>query len=138
MFGVELHPASLRVGWTSYTAQRTDNPPREAERGMEAKPRRHLFFLREPERLWALNPDSNLCQVRRAIAWLDPRVEPSEMRRLAAVLLLREMAEQSPAVFNVHVKVGGMLGPGGTCTWAKVKGQECQVTGLRCWAEGKA
>jgi FKBP12-rapamycin complex-associated protein len=31
-------------------------------------------------------------------------VEPSEFRRLAAVLLLREMAEQSPAVFNVHVK----------------------------------
>uniref|UniRef100_A0A7R9YR22 Serine/threonine-protein kinase TOR n=1 Tax=Chlamydomonas euryale TaxID=1486919 RepID=A0A7R9YR22_9CHLO len=43
-------------------------------------------------------------EVRRAVAWLDPRVEPSEMRRLSAVLLLREMAEQSPAVFNVHVK----------------------------------
>ncbi len=26
------------------------------------------------------------------------------MRRLAALHLLREMAEQSPAVFNVHVK----------------------------------
>ena len=38
------------------------------------------------------------------------------MRRLAALMLLREMAEQSPAVFNVHVKVwvcGGGGGEGG-------------------------
>lgn len=42
--------------------------------------------------------------MRRAISWLDPRVEPSEARRFAAALLLRQMAEQAPAVFNVHVK----------------------------------
>ncbi|GAX78992.1 hypothetical protein CEUSTIGMA_g6432.t1 [Chlamydomonas eustigma] len=43
-------------------------------------------------------------EVRRSVMWLDPRVEPSEMRRLAALHLLREMAEQNPAVFNIHVK----------------------------------
>lgn len=43
-------------------------------------------------------------QVKRSIAWLDPRGEPHENRRLAAALLLREMADKAPAVFNLHVK----------------------------------
>ena len=64
-------------------------------------------------------------QVRRAVTWLDPRVEPNEMRRLAALMLLREMAEQSPAVFNVHVKVcvwGGGGGGIGQTTLGKESG----------------
>lgn len=44
-------------------------------------------------------------QVKRAIAWCDPRTEPSDARRITATMLLREMAEQAPAVFNVHVKM---------------------------------
>ncbi|MEW5308376.1 MAG: hypothetical protein WDW38_000344 [Sanguina aurantia] len=43
-------------------------------------------------------------QIKRALSWCDPKVEPLEIRRLAGVLLLREMAEAAPAVFNVHVK----------------------------------
>lgn len=48
-------------------------------------------------------------QVNRALSWCDPK-DSTEAKRLAAVMMLREMAEQSPAVFNVHVKVswGGM------------------------------
>jgi FKBP12-rapamycin complex-associated protein len=42
--------------------------------------------------------------VRACLPWLDPGLEPSEARRYAAVLILREMAEAAPAVFNVHVK----------------------------------
>lgn len=45
-----------------------------------------------------------LAQIKRALSWCDPKVEPLEIRRLAGVLLLREMAEAAPAVFNVHVK----------------------------------
>ena len=47
------------------------------------------------------------------------------MRRLAALMLLREMAEQSPAVFNVHVKVcvwGGGGGGIGQTTLGKESG----------------
>eukprot|EP00798_Chlamydomonas_sp_ICE-L_P022752 gene22752-29919_t len=44
-------------------------------------------------------------EVNRALQWCDPRVEPSEARRLSAVLLLKELAERAPAVFNVHVKI---------------------------------
>ena len=44
-------------------------------------------------------------EVRRSIFWLDPKSEgTTDNRKLAAVMLLREMAEQSPAVFNTHVK----------------------------------
>ncbi|MEW5302322.1 MAG: hypothetical protein WDW36_005122 [Sanguina aurantia] len=43
-------------------------------------------------------------EIKRALSWCDPKVEPLEIRRLAGVLLLREMAEAAPAVFNVHVK----------------------------------
>jgi hypothetical protein len=45
-------------------------------------------------------------QVRRAIDWLHGRGELGsvEQRRYAAVLVLRELAEQAPAVFNVHVQ----------------------------------
>ncbi|GBF92737.1 target of growth-regulatory PI3K kinase [Raphidocelis subcapitata] len=43
-------------------------------------------------------------QVRDALPWLNPRLEPSEARRYAAVLILRELADCAPAVFNVHVK----------------------------------
>ncbi|KAF5842966.1 armadillo-type protein [Dunaliella salina] len=42
-------------------------------------------------------------EVNRALSWCDPR-DSTEAKRLAAVMLLREMAEQAPAVFNVHVK----------------------------------
>ncbi|KAG2481849.1 hypothetical protein HYH03_019185, partial [Edaphochlamys debaryana] len=43
-------------------------------------------------------------EIRRALAWCDPRSEPSECRRLTALLVLHEAAEAAPAVFNVHVK----------------------------------
>ncbi|GIL87381.1 hypothetical protein Vretimale_1690 [Volvox reticuliferus] len=43
-------------------------------------------------------------EIRRALSWCDPRVEPSESRRLTALLVLHEAAESAPAVFNVHVK----------------------------------
>lgn len=44
--------------------------------------------------------------MRRAIDWLYGRGDTGsvEHRRHAAVLVLRELAEQAPAVFNVHVK----------------------------------
>uniref|UniRef100_A0A7S3R516 Serine/threonine-protein kinase TOR n=1 Tax=Dunaliella tertiolecta TaxID=3047 RepID=A0A7S3R516_DUNTE len=42
-------------------------------------------------------------EVNRALSWCDPK-DSTEAKRLAAVMLLREMAEQAPAVFNVHVK----------------------------------
>ena len=41
-------------------------------------------------------------QVRRALDWL--RGERQESRRYAAVLILRQMALNAPAVFNVHVR----------------------------------
>ena len=41
------------------------------------------------------------CQVRRAIDWLGDK---GEARRYAAALILRELAESAPAVFNVHVR----------------------------------
>ena len=40
-------------------------------------------------------------QVRRAIEWLGDR---GEARRYAAALIARELAENAPAVFNVHVR----------------------------------
>ncbi|EFJ44271.1 target of rapamycin, growth-regulatory PI3K-like protein kinase [Volvox carteri f. nagariensis] len=43
-------------------------------------------------------------EIRRALSWCDPHVEPSESRRLTALLVLHEAAESAPAVFNVHVK----------------------------------
>ncbi|GLC61314.1 hypothetical protein PLESTB_001742500 [Pleodorina starrii] len=43
-------------------------------------------------------------EIRRALSWCDPRVEPSDSRRLTALLVLHEAAESAPAVFNVHVK----------------------------------
>lgn len=56
-------------------------------------------------------------QVREALPWLNSRLEPSEFRRYAAVLVCREMASEAPAVFNVHVKAfldgiwGGLRDP---------------------------
>ena len=47
----------------------------------------------------------NICpgmQVKRSLDWL--RGESQGNRRYAAVLILREMAENAPAVFNVHVR----------------------------------
>lgn len=41
-------------------------------------------------------------QVRRAIDWLQR--SQSDSRRYAAVLVLQELAENAPAVFNVHVR----------------------------------
>lgn len=49
-------------------------------------------------------PPPHTHQVRDALPWLNPRLEPSEARRYAAVLILRELADVAPAVFNVHVK----------------------------------
>ena len=40
--------------------------------------------------------------MRRSLDWL--RGESQGNRRYAAVLILREMAENAPAVFNVHVQ----------------------------------
>jgi FKBP12-rapamycin complex-associated protein len=40
-------------------------------------------------------------QVRRAIEWLTDR---GDARKYAAALILRELAENAPAVFNVHVR----------------------------------
>ena len=40
-------------------------------------------------------------QVRRSIEWLGDK---GEARRYAAALILRELAENAPAVFNVHVR----------------------------------
>ena len=42
-------------------------------------------------------------QVKCAIDWLAGG-DRGEARRYAAVLILREMAENAPAVFNVHVR----------------------------------
>jgi FKBP12-rapamycin complex-associated protein len=53
----------------------------------------------------ALTSDIVEAQIRRALSWCEPRQEVLD-RRIAAVTLLRELAEQAPAVFNVHVKVG--------------------------------
>eukprot|EP00882_Tetradesmus_deserticola_P018605 GHRQ01019983.1.p1 GENE.GHRQ01019983.1~~GHRQ01019983.1.p1 ORF type:complete len:439 (+),score=205.09 GHRQ01019983.1:451-1767(+) len=56
-------------------------------------------------------------QVREALPWLNSRIEPSEFRRYAAVLVCRELASEAPAVFNVHVKAfldgiwGGLRDP---------------------------
>lgn len=47
-------------------------------------------------------PCTWLAQVRRAILWL--REERSDPLRYAAALILRQMAENAPAVFNVHVR----------------------------------
>ena len=44
----------------------------------------------------------NCMQVKRSLDWL--RGESQGNRRYASVLILREMAENAPAVFNVHVK----------------------------------
>jgi hypothetical protein len=52
----------------------------------------------------ALTSDIVEGQIRRALSWCEPRQEVLD-RRIAAVTLLRELAEQAPAVFNVHVKV---------------------------------
>lgn len=41
-------------------------------------------------------------QVKRSLEWLQR--SQSDSRRYAAVLILREMAENAPAVFNVHVR----------------------------------
>ena len=42
-------------------------------------------------------------QVRRALHWLASR-ERVQQQRLAAALVLRELAAASPAVFNMHVR----------------------------------
>lgn len=41
-------------------------------------------------------------EVKRSLTWLQG--ERVEVKRYAAVLLLKEMAENAPAVFNVHVR----------------------------------
>ncbi len=46
--------------------------------------------------------DMHAMQVKRSLDWL--RGESQGNRRYAAVLILREMAENAPAVFNVHVR----------------------------------
>ncbi|XP_017224295.1 serine/threonine-protein kinase TOR isoform X2 [Daucus carota subsp. sativus] len=49
----------------------------------------------------AMTADEVECQVRNALEWL--RGERVEYRRFAAVLILKEMAENASTVFNVHV-----------------------------------
>ncbi len=49
----------------------------------------------------ALQQSMHHAQVRRSIEWLGDR---GEARRYAAALILRELAENAPAVFNVHVR----------------------------------
>ncbi|KAK9677349.1 hypothetical protein RND81_11G138000 [Saponaria officinalis] len=49
----------------------------------------------------AMTADEVEHQIRNALDWL--RVERTEHRRLAAVLILKEMAENASTVFNVHV-----------------------------------
>ncbi|BBN14806.1 serine/threonine-protein kinase mTOR [Marchantia polymorpha subsp. ruderalis] len=51
----------------------------------------------------ALTADVVEYQVRRALEWLQGQGERAEARRFAAVLILKEMAENAPTVFNVHV-----------------------------------
>ncbi|KAK9806315.1 hypothetical protein WJX72_010074 [[Myrmecia] bisecta] len=51
----------------------------------------------------ALTADIVEEQVKKAISWLRPD-ERQETMRYAGVLVLRELAENAPAVFNVHVK----------------------------------
>jgi FKBP12-rapamycin complex-associated protein len=50
----------------------------------------------------ALTADVVESEVRRSLEWLQR--SQNESRRYAAVLILREMAENAPAVFNVHVR----------------------------------
>lgn len=45
---------------------------------------------------------SSALQVKRSLEWLHG--EGAGNKRYAAVLILREMAENAPAVFNVHVR----------------------------------
>ena len=69
-------------------------------------------------------------QVRDALPWLSPRLEPSEARRYAAALVLRELAAAAPAVFNVHVRAfidgvwGGLRDP-------KLRVREASVAALQ-------
>ncbi|GMH23702.1 hypothetical protein Nepgr_025545 [Nepenthes gracilis] len=49
----------------------------------------------------AMTADEVEHQIKNALEWL--RAERVEHRRLAAVLILKEMAENAPTVFNVHV-----------------------------------
>ena len=68
-------------------------------------------------------------QVKCAIDWLAGG-DRGEARRYAAVLILREMAENAPAVFNVHVRAfidaiwAGLRDP-------KLIVREASVTALR-------
>ncbi|XP_076900196.1 serine/threonine-protein kinase TOR-like [Bidens hawaiensis] len=49
----------------------------------------------------AMTADEVECQMRNALQWLDS--ERVEYRRFAAVLILKELAENASTVFNVHV-----------------------------------
>ncbi|CAM6130085.1 unnamed protein product [Calypogeia fissa] len=51
----------------------------------------------------ALTADVVEYQVKRALDWLPAQGERAETSRFAAVLILKEMAENAPTVFNVHV-----------------------------------
>lgn len=51
------------------------------------------------------NLGANVLQVKRAIKWLRVREKELQVEsKLAACLILKQMAQNSPAVFNVHVK----------------------------------
>ena len=66
--------------------------------------------------------------MRRSLDWL--RGESQGNRRYAAVLILREMAENAPAVFNVHVQSFIEIIWAGLRD-AKVIVREASVTALR-------
>ncbi len=79
-------------------------------------------------------------EVQRCVPWLNPRLEPSEARRYAAVLILKQLADNAPAVFNVHVRPfidniwGAIRDPkvcvrARPCVWRVARG--CQK--VPCW-----
>jgi FKBP12-rapamycin complex-associated protein len=77
-------------------------------------------------------------KVREALPWLNSRLEPSEFRRYAAVLVCRELASEAPAVFNVHVKPfldgiwGGLRDPKLHVREASVQALEVRMCYVPC------
>lgn len=51
----------------------------------------------------ALTVDIVQFQVKEALEWLDQEDKGSERRRLAAVLVLKELARNTPTLFNAYV-----------------------------------
>lgn len=82
-------PGMASEGGSKPPARAVATHPTAAAPSTQAAHRRHA-------------PPRPLLQVKRGIQWLAaPR---QEHLRLAGVLLLRELAEAAPAIFNVHVR----------------------------------